>query len=58
MTASISAADAKTFAIDNFRLQSGTVVPAVTIAYRTLGRLATDRNNVVLVTHGNTTVRR
>jgi homoserine O-acetyltransferase len=29
-------------------------MPTVTIAYRTLGVLAPDRNNVVLVTHGNT----
>ncbi len=29
-------------------------MPSVTIAYRTLGRLAPDRGNVVLVTHGNT----
>jgi homoserine O-acetyltransferase len=48
------AADAKTFVTGDFRLQSGVVMPAVTIAYRTLGRLAPDRNNVVLVTHGNT----
>jgi len=50
----IPAADAKTFVTDDFRLQSGVVMPAVTIAYRTLGRLAPERNNVVLVTHGNT----
>jgi homoserine O-acetyltransferase len=54
MIGQIPAADAKTFVTDNFRLQSGAVMPAVTIAYRTLGRLAPDRNNVVLVTHGNT----
>jgi homoserine O-acetyltransferase/O-succinyltransferase len=52
--AQMTAADAKTFVINDFRLQSGVVMPAVTIAYRTLGRLATDRDNVVLVTHGNT----
>jgi homoserine O-acetyltransferase len=44
----------KNFTISDFRLQSGTVMPAVTIAYRTLGVLAPDRDNVVLVTHGNT----
>jgi homoserine O-acetyltransferase len=54
MTARIAATEAKTFTINDFRLQSGIVMPAVTIAYRTLGRLAPDRNNVVLVTHGNT----
>jgi homoserine O-acetyltransferase len=54
MTAQIPAADAKTFAISDFALQSGIVMPTVTIAYRTLGTLAADRDNVVLVTHGNT----
>jgi homoserine O-acetyltransferase len=46
--------DVETFAINDFRLQSGTIMPAVTIAYQTLGALAPDRSNVVLVTHGNT----
>jgi homoserine O-acetyltransferase/O-succinyltransferase len=46
--------DLKTFVASDFRLQSGIVMPSVTIAYRTLGVLAPDRNNVVLVTHGNT----
>ena len=54
MTAPIPAADVKTFVARDFRLQSGVVMPAVTIAYRTLGILAPDRDNVVLVTHGNT----
>jgi homoserine O-acetyltransferase/O-succinyltransferase len=44
----------KTFDISDFRLRSGIVMPAVTIAYRTLGVLAPTRDNVVLVTHGNT----
>jgi homoserine O-acetyltransferase len=46
--------DLKTFTARNFRLQSGTVMPEVTISYRTLGTLAADRGNAVLVTHGNT----
>ncbi|MFZ2157816.1 MAG: alpha/beta fold hydrolase [Bradyrhizobium sp.] len=46
--------DVQTFVTGNFRLQSGIVMPTVTIAYRTLGILAPDRDNVVLVTHGNT----
>ena len=54
MTARIRSADAKTFVTSDFRLRSGIVLPTVTIAYRTLGVLAPDRNNVVLVTHGNT----
>jgi homoserine O-acetyltransferase len=54
MTAPMIAADGNTFATRDFRLQSGIAMPAVTIAYRTLGVLAPDRDNVVLVTHGNT----
>jgi homoserine O-acetyltransferase/O-succinyltransferase len=54
MTAPILEADVKTFATRDFRLQSGIVMPALTIAYRTLGLLAPDRDNAVLVTHGNT----
>src|SRR5260370_24452229 len=54
MTAPISTADAKAFEIRDFRLQSGIVMPAVTIAYKTLGQLSPGRDNAVLVTHGNT----
>ena len=50
----IPVSDAKIFVASDFRLQSGIVMPAVTIAYRTLGALAPNRDNVVLVTHGNT----
>jgi homoserine O-acetyltransferase/O-succinyltransferase len=49
-----ASADAKIFAISDFCLRSGVVMPTVTIAYRTLGVLAPGRDNVVLVTHGNT----
>src|SRR3984957_7153218 len=52
--AQVPAADLQRFTTENFRLQSGVVMPSVTIAYRTLGALAPDRGNVVLVTHGNT----
>jgi homoserine O-acetyltransferase/O-succinyltransferase len=45
---------AQTFTARDFRLCSGIVMPEVTIAYRTLGTLAPNRDNVVLVTHGNT----
>jgi len=44
----------KTFSTRDFLLQSGTVMPSVSIAYATLGTLAPDRGNAVLVTHGNT----
>jgi homoserine O-acetyltransferase len=49
-----TASAVKTFSTKNFRLESGVVMPEVTIAYRTLGTLAAARDNVVLVTHGNT----
>jgi homoserine O-acetyltransferase len=52
MTAAV--ADAKTFTATDFRLRSGAVMPEMTIAYRTLGTLAPSLDNVVLVTHGNT----
>jgi homoserine O-acetyltransferase/O-succinyltransferase len=42
------------FVIKDFRLESGVAMPAITIAYRTLGVLAPNRDNAVLVTHGNT----
>jgi homoserine O-acetyltransferase len=44
----------KTFFIKHFRLESGVLMPAVTIAYRALGCLSPNRDNAVLVTHGNT----
>jgi homoserine O-acetyltransferase len=53
MTA-MAATEIKAFSTNNFRLQSGIVMPSVTIAYATLGTLAPDRSNAVLVTHGNT----
>ena len=42
------------FTFSDFRLQSGEVLPQVTIAYCTRGRLAADGRNAVLVTHGYT----
>jgi homoserine O-acetyltransferase/O-succinyltransferase len=54
MTKPVHAADVNTFIVNDFRLQSGIIMPVVTIAYRTLGVLAPGRDNVVLVTHGNT----
>src|ERR1700752_2971010 len=53
MTAQILENDVRTFTTRDFRLRSGTVLPEVTIAYRTLGHLAPNRDNVVLITHGN-----
>jgi homoserine O-acetyltransferase/O-succinyltransferase len=42
------------FTFSDFRLQSGEILPEVTIAYCTRGRLAADGRNAVLVTHGYT----
>ncbi|HTO61131.1 MAG TPA: alpha/beta fold hydrolase [Bradyrhizobium sp.] len=44
----------RTFEIAEFRLQNGQLMRDVVIAYRTLGTLAPDRNNAVLITHGYT----
>ncbi len=58
MTATVAkqgaANENRTFTTRDFRLQSGVVMGEVTIAYRTLGTLSPTRDNVVLVTHGNT----
>ncbi len=42
------------FTFADFRLQSGEVLPEVTIAYATRGRLGPDGRNAILVTHGYT----
>ncbi|MBA2401602.1 MAG: alpha/beta fold hydrolase [Bradyrhizobium sp.] len=54
MTAQPLLADAKSFSARDYRLQSGVVMPEITIGYATLGMLAPDRGNAVLITHGNT----
>jgi homoserine O-acetyltransferase len=46
--------NAKTFSTSNYRLHSGGVLPEVSSGYATLGTLAPDRGNAVLITHGNT----
>ena len=51
---SMHAFEPKTFEIPEFRLQNGELMREVTLAYRTLGTLAPNRDNVVLVTHGYT----
>jgi homoserine O-acetyltransferase/O-succinyltransferase len=42
------------FSFADFRLRSGAVLPEVTLACVTRGRLAADGRNVILVTHGYT----
>src|ERR1700760_3970353 len=54
MTTLLADADNSTFSTRDFRLQSGEVLPEVTVAYRTMGTLSPRRDNVVLVTHGKT----
>lgn len=54
MPAQAIATELKTFTTSNFRLQNGGVLPEVTIAYRTVGTLSANRDNAVLITHGNT----
>ncbi len=54
MTTMVAEADNANFTTRDFRLQSGEVLPEMTIAYRTMGTLSPRRDNVVLVTHGNT----
>ncbi|MDI1262033.1 MAG: alpha/beta fold hydrolase [bacterium] len=50
----MSATELKTFTTRDFRLQSGGVLPEAGIAYRTVGTLSPDRDNAVLIPHGNT----
>jgi homoserine O-acetyltransferase len=44
----------RSFPISGFRLQNGTVMPQVKIAYETYGRLAANGRNAVLIAHGYT----
>jgi homoserine O-acetyltransferase len=46
--------DVKHFSTRNFRLESGEVLPELTLAYETYGTLAPDGRNAILVTHGYT----
>ena len=42
------------FTAQDFALESGRILPELRIAYETYGRLAPDRRNAVLLTHGYT----
>jgi len=53
-TEDIGTVEDRFFDIRDFRLQNGTVLPAVRIAYETYGRLAAHGRNAVLITHGYT----
>ncbi|HEV8029457.1 MAG TPA: alpha/beta fold hydrolase [Stellaceae bacterium] len=53
-TEDIGTVEDRFFDIRDFRLQNGTVLPKVRIAYETYGRLAAHGRNAVLITHGYT----
>ncbi len=53
-TEDIGTVEDRFFDIRDFRLQNGTVLPEVRIAYETYGRLAAHGRNAVLITHGYT----
>jgi homoserine O-acetyltransferase/O-succinyltransferase len=44
----------RAFSTRRFRLESGVVMPEITVAYETYGTLAPDGRNAVLLTHGYT----
>jgi len=54
MATDLGTVEDQRFAISNFRLRNGAVMPAVEIAYETYGRLAADGRNALLITHGYT----
>ncbi|MGY4316945.1 hypothetical protein [Bradyrhizobium sp. JR3.5] len=54
MPAQSIATELENFTTSDFRLENGSVLGEVTVAYRTVGTLAPNRDNVVLITHGNT----
>lgn len=44
----------RAFSSENFRLESGQILPRLTLAYETYGRLAADGRNGILIAHGFT----
>jgi homoserine O-acetyltransferase len=46
------APESKLFTTRDFKLESGVVLPELTLAYETYGTLAPDGRNAVLATHG------
>ena len=51
---SLDSVQSKVFTTRNFTLESGTVLPELTLAYETYGTLAPDGQNAALITHGYT----
>jgi len=52
--AQLSEIESKLFTSRDFRLESGRVLPVLTLAYETYGTLAPRRDNAILVVHGYT----
>ena len=53
-TRTLENVESKLFTTRDFRLESGIVLPELTLAYETYGRLAPDGRGAVLATHGYT----
>ncbi len=51
---SMDAVVKRSFTVQGFRLESGRILPEMTLAYETYGRLAPDGANAILITHGFT----
>jgi homoserine O-acetyltransferase len=52
--AEIATVEVKTFAIRDFRLESGVTLPELKLVYESYGTLAADRRNAILLAHGFT----
>jgi homoserine O-acetyltransferase len=50
----LTSVERRSFTTKSFRLENGTVMPEITLAYETYGTLAPDGRNAVLLTHGYT----
>src|SRR3989454_10041935 len=53
-TDSLEGVVSRTFTASSFKLESGQVLPELTLAYESYGRLAADGRNAILITHGFT----
>jgi homoserine O-acetyltransferase len=51
---SLARVEKKSFTARDFTLESGVMLPEMTLAYETYGRLAPDGRNAILITHGFT----
>src|SRR3989454_6883613 len=53
-TDSLEGVVSRTFTVSSFKLESGRVLPELTLAYESYGQLAADGRNAILITHGFT----